>query len=62
MSLAFNHNAEHIQNGIPMAVESRTMQPQATTHFRIHPFLINLGKGNLTIPVYDVYQPYTLLE
>jgi hypothetical protein len=45
-----------------MAVESGTMQPQATTHFRIHPFLINLGKGNLTIPVYDVYKPYTLLE
>jgi hypothetical protein len=62
MSFAFNYYAEHIQNSIPMAIEGRAMHFLITTHLSLHPLLINLRKGNLTIPVYDVYKPNTLLE
>jgi hypothetical protein len=62
MSFTFNHNAKHIKYGIPMTVEDRAVHLQVSAHFRLYPFLVYLRKGNLTIPVYDVYKPYTLLE
>jgi hypothetical protein len=62
MSLTLNYDAKHIKYGIPMSVEGRAVHLLVSAHFRFHPLCIDLRKGNLTIPMYDVYQPNARLE
>ena len=62
LRLAVDDNAEHVKNGVTMAVERRALQRIAVGHAVLLPLLVQLLEGQFTVGPERVDDPDVLVE
>ena len=60
--LAVDDDAEHVENGVTMAVERRALQRIAVGHTVLLPLLVQLLEGQFTVGPERVDDPDVLVE
>ena len=60
--IALDIDAEHILNGILVAIEGAAGERHSFRHFGIEPFEVDIFEGNLTGTADDIHQPDVFLK